>query len=72
VQCAQDSIGVDAQHGGEVFSRRQPLAGLGLAVCDCAANLASYLLVQQRGVLSVDLDAEHGAIYISIIGMIEV
>ena len=48
-QCAQDGVGVDAEHGGEVFRRRQPLAGLGLAVCDRAADLAGYLLVQQVG-----------------------
>jgi Tol biopolymer transport system component len=69
-QCAQDGVGVDAEHRGEVFCRRQPFAGLGLAVCDRAADLGGYLLVQQGGVLSVDLDTEHGAMHSSVIRII--
>jgi hypothetical protein len=44
--------------------------GLGLAVCDCAADFSSYLLVQRGRILSVDLDTLHGAIHNSAIGVI--
>jgi hypothetical protein len=69
-QCSQDGIGVHAEHGREVLCGWQPLAGLGLAVCDCAADLAGDLLVQHGGIVTVDLDSVHGAIHNSVIGMI--
>jgi hypothetical protein len=53
---AEDSVGVDLEDGGEVFGWGEALSGVGLAVCDRAANLAGDLLVEVGGVGFVDLD----------------
>ena len=45
-ECAQDGVGVDAEHGGEVFGGWESFAGFGFAVGDGAANLGGDLFVQ--------------------------
>jgi len=55
-QRPQHCVGVDADHGGQVFGWWQALAWSGLAVGDGPADLGRDLLVQvDRGVL-IDLD----------------
>lgn len=58
-ECAQDRVGVHAEHGGEVASLRDAFAGLGFAVADRAADLGGDLLVQQHRIGTVDR-AERG------------
>src|SRR5262249_11712015 len=60
-ECAEDGVGVDAEHVGEVFGGWEPFAGLGFAVGDGAADLACDLFVQVEGVVVVELDIPHGA-----------
>ena len=52
---AQDRVGVDVEHGGEILGKRQPLAGFGFAFGDGAPDLGGDLLVQVAGVDVVDL-----------------
>jgi hypothetical protein len=60
-QRAQDGVGVDLEHGGEVARGRQPFAWLRFAVGDRAADLGGDLLVQFGRLVAVDLDTDHGA-----------
>ena len=58
---AQDGVGVDVHDGGEVACGGEALAGLGFAVGDRAADLGGDLVVQEGGVVAVDLDIQHCA-----------
>ena len=58
---AQHGVGVDAEYGGEVLSRRQSFAGFGFAVGDGTADLGCDLFVEIGGVGLVDLDRDHRA-----------
>ena len=60
-QGAQHGVGVDAEHGGEVFGGGEAFAGLGFALGDGAADLGGDLLVEVGGVGLVDLDTNHSA-----------
>jgi hypothetical protein len=62
---AEDGVGVDAEHGGEVFGGWESFAGFGFAVGDGAADLACDLFVQVEGVVVVELDIPHGAMHYS-------
>jgi hypothetical protein len=45
-QCAQNSVGVDAQDGREIAGRREALTGSGFAVGDRAAHRGGDLFMQ--------------------------
>jgi hypothetical protein len=62
---AQDGVGVDAEDGREVARGREPLSLFGFTVCDRAADLRGDLDVEVDGFVTVDLDAQHDATYIS-------
>ena len=66
---AEDGVGVDAEHGGEVFGRWESFAGFGFAVGDGAADLGGDLFVQVEGVIAVELDMAHSASHYSVIRM---
>ena len=66
-ECAQDGVGVDAEHGGEVFGGWESFARFGFALGDGAAELGGDLLVEVEGVLTVELDRAHGASHYSFI-----
>jgi len=68
-ECAQDGVGVDAEHGGEVFGGWESFAGFGFAVGDGAANLGGDLFVQVERVNTVELDMAHSASHGSVIRM---
>jgi len=55
-QCAQHRISVDAENGGEVTRRREPLARLRLPFGDRAAELGGHLFVEAQWLVAVDLD----------------
>ena len=48
-ECAQDGVGVDAEHGCHVFGERKAFAGLGFAVGDRATDFRCYLEVERGG-----------------------
>ena len=60
-QRAQDGVGVDLEHGGEIAGGREALARRCFAVGDRAADLGGDLLVQLDWLVAVDLDTDHGA-----------
>jgi photosystem II stability/assembly factor-like uncharacterized protein len=60
-QRPQDCVRVDAENGGEIARRRQPLAGLRLTLRDRPAELSGNLLVEVGRLVPIDLDAQHGA-----------
>src|SRR6266511_438470 len=66
-QRPQHGVRVDAEHGGEVARRREPLPRLRLALGDRAADLRRPLLVQIRRLCAIDLDTEHDASHSSFI-----
>jgi len=66
-ECAQDSVGVDAEDGGEVFGGWESFAGFGFAVGDGAADLAGDLFVQVEGIAGIELDIPHSASHCSVI-----
>jgi hypothetical protein len=68
-ESAQDGVGVDSEHGGEVFGGWESLAGSGFAVGDGAADLGGDLFVQVEGVVAVEFDMAHGASHYSSIRM---
>ena len=55
---AQHCVGVDAELGGEVFGRREAVAGRGLTLSDGAADLRCDLGVQLGGLVAIYLDVE--------------
>ena len=64
---AQDGVGVDLEHRGEIACRWKPLARLRLAVRDRASDLRGDLLVELGLVLAIDLDNSQDAINTSTI-----
>jgi hypothetical protein len=64
-QRAQNGVRVDAEDGGEVAGRGEPLAGLRFSLGNGAADLYGDLLVQIGGLFAVDLD-DRGASWSSL------
>jgi hypothetical protein len=52
----EHGVGVHPHDGGEMTCWGQAVARLGFAVGDRAADLRGYLLVEEGGVVAVDLD----------------
>src|ERR1700735_1311830 len=61
VQCPQDGVLVYAEHGCDVFCEREPLSWPGLTFGNRSPNFGGNLVVQEKGVVSVDVDFQHGS-----------
>ena len=67
-ECAEHSVRVDVEDGCEVLRGRKALTRLRLAIRVCAKDLTRDLFEEIGGVLSVDVDIEHGASHSSVTG----
>lgn len=59
-ECPEHSVGVHAEHGSHVTSRRQALPDSHVTIGDVPPDLSGHLIMERDGFVSGDLDFLHG------------